>query len=327
MKTNLNTAAPITEKLILVRFKMHQWSGRKFDKPASDRFVQLLDADQEDEAEGGPKDSSDAAPKDSSNVGRFNKILVERKSLLTVFQARTELLNRHKHLTAPWTDDGVRVLTAELFFQYTQQMREAGAAYVAAGKHYAHEVYPGEIEKAKERLGPLFKPSDYPTTEELEYQHRAPSIHFEPLPNPQDVRVWGVGEIAAREIEADVRNSVQAGIDAAHAHVATTLIERAQEFVAKVRRYDSGETKQLRASAVENLREMVEVVLKGLNVKRDPALTDLARQLEIALRTVAVDELRDETTLRKNKTAEIDRIAGKFAGVFASPVRAAGGAV
>ena len=312
MKTKQdNSTGSIGDKLILVRLKTHAWSARKFDKKASNEVAKL------------------AGKEDATDIGRFNKTLIEKDAIEPVRTARNELYNRHKFMTAPWTDDGVRVLTSELYFEYTKTIREATAQYNHEVTRFVDVVYPAARDAAKTRLGPLYREQDYPTIEELRHSLRAPEVHFEPLPNPEDVRVWGVGEVAAREIERDVRNSVQEAIDAAHAHVAGALITRAQEFVDKVRRYDKHESRTLYETAIENLRDVINLVLSGLNVKQDAALADMARQLEIALRDVSIEDLRGvekkEKTLRKTKTAEVDRIAGKFAGVF-GPAVAAGGA-
>jgi len=287
----------ISERLMIVRLSVSQWYARRFDRNASDDVAKLH------------------GKKNADEIGRFNKILVELDSIKPIKRACADLKMKHYSMTAPWTDDGERVLTSELYFPYIEMVREKQAEIRTLSRDFARGEYATQIDIAKERLGSLFNKADYPSAGDIEDAFMV-RYRFEPLPNPEDVRVWGVGVNAAKEIEEQVRADVTAAITAAQQHVADSVTKRAQEFVEKIARFHQGDTKMLFETAVENLRETVGLVLKGLNVTGDPALTKACDELLGAIAEVTVDKLRTGADLRVKKMAEVEKIASRFAGIY-----------
>lgn len=298
-KTKPAPAATVntSERLMITRLGVSQWYPRRFDRKASDELARLHG-----------KQTAD-------DVGRFNKILIELESLKPLQRAVADLKTEHYRMTAPWTDDGARVLPVDLYFGYVEMVRDRAQTIRTLSSDFAGGEYAEQIKLAEKRLGGLFKREDYPTPDDVEGRFTVRQ-RFEPLPNPEDVRVWGVGEKTAREIEKQVRADVTEAIDAAHKHVVDQVLKQAQGFVEKVARYHEGDTKTLFETAVENLRDVVQLVLQGLNVTGDQELKRTAGALVEALADVNVEKLRTGSELRVAKMREVDQIASRFAGVY-----------
>lgn len=286
-------------RLMLVRLTISQWSGRKYDRGASDDVARVHGL-------GGG---------DSADVGRFNKILVDPETIRPVRHALKKLQNEHYRLTAPWMGEGTRVLTAPLYFDYTETIRKLRGDADAAVARFARRDYPREREDARSRLGDLFCETDYPAPEEIEGRFGA-RVRVEPLPDPDDARLLDLGATDAAAIAGDVRASMEEAIAEAHRSVVDELARRAREFVAKVRKYGSGETRGLRATALTNLLETVDLVRRGLNVAGDPALDEVALQVNGALRGLSVETLRGDEDERRARTKAVEDVLGRFAGVF-----------
>ena len=290
------------ERLMIVRLKLKQWHPRKFDRKASDELAALHGA---------------AAADD---IGRFNKILIDMKSIKPLQKAIRELRDHHYQMTAPWSDDGQRVLPAELYFDYCEMLRVRSADIEALADQFVDVEYADQRTKAAARLNGLFNADDYPDPDTLREKFSV-AYRFEPLPNPEDTRVWGISDEAANEIADDLKASMTLATDAAHADVVERVYTRATEFVQKVRRFHQGELddkarNSLYETAVTNLQDIVELVLKGLNVNGDQELTKMAASLAADIEGLNTTDLKQDSALRIEKTAEIEDRLSQFSGVF-----------
>src|SRR5690606_3207581 len=74
-------------------------------------------------------------------------------------------------------------------------------------------AYPGYVSAAANRLGSMFKPSDYPSVEELEKKFGM-EMRVMPVPSSEDFRV-SMSEAQADRIKADIeRHVAEATLDA-----------------------------------------------------------------------------------------------------------------
>lgn len=285
------------ERLMLVTLGLHQWYPRKYDRKASEEVARNHGAASAEE------------------VGRFNKILVEINSIKPLQQRIVRLRNDHYAMTAPWTDDGVRVLPAELYFDYSRMVQDARHEIDRLADDFAWNEYLRQREAAKVRLNGLFNENDYPTPDIVRSKFGV-DVSFSPLPNANDARVWGIGDEAAAEIEAAVRASQDKATADAQKHVLDQVVARAREFVEKVSLYDKGDSKKLYATAVENLREVTDLVIRGLNITGDQQLEKLARDLSDSIADTNVERLKNGEGERKAKVQSVEQVLDRFQGVF-----------
>ena len=288
------------ERLMLVRLSLHQWYPKRYDAKAT-------------------RDVTSLHGVDPVRAGRFIKILVDLETIKPLQQRMRQLREDHYAMTAPWADGGDRVLPSGLYFDYVEMINRGETEIARLADEYA-EQYEVEIDRARAELNGLFNDADYPDKHTLRGRFGI-DYSFEPLPNPEDVRIWGIGDAAAAEIHDTVVANQSAAMDKAQAHVVEQVVERAREFIGKVRKY--GELVQndvkgarLYDSAIENLTDVLNLVMKGLNPTGDPELTKLAGDLGKAVVAINGGKLRNSTDTRETKTAEVEAIIGKFSGVY-----------
>ena len=286
----------ITEQLMVVRFKQHKWYPRKYDRKASEEIARLHGIT------------------DASAAGRYNKILIDLDSIRPVERAMGKLYSQHFRMTSPWTDDGSRVLPTALYFDYTRALRDGRAdidrevaAFVA--------IYAQQREQARQRLLTLFNEDDYPPVEEIGRRFGI-QVYFEPVPNPEDARCWGIGTAAAEEVERDVRASLEERFQNAQADVIKRVETAAREFVEKVQKFHNGDARTIYETAITNLADITGLVIRGLNVTGDAELRALAQELAGSISGLNIEQLRNSPTARITKSKEVDAIVGKFAGAF-----------
>jgi len=291
------------ERLILVSLNIHQWRPTKGDKKAADELAKLHGID------------------DSRDVGNFNKRLASKDVIQPVQTAAREVRDLHDSMTAPWTHKGQCVLPADLYFEYCKDMGEAIEKFNQAADKFANEDYENEREARKLFLGGLFNANDYPLPGEIRGRFGI-EYHMFPLPNPEDCRVWGIGDDTAAEIAADVERSVNESIQEAHAAIIARVEISARDFITKVERYSNGERQEkgrgnkLYDTAVTNLRDVVTTVLSGLNVTGDQSLNKLAQDLSNAVDGLSAGDLKSSLGLRDKKVKAVEKTLDKFEGMF-----------
>ncbi len=298
-----NVGTTTNTRLMVVKMKCSQWYPRKYDAEISKKIAE------------------DYGVANAERAGRYNKLLISAESIRPLQQAFGYLKdNIHYKYTLPWADVGERVLPVTLQWEYAALVREQKEKIEALVQEFAFGEYRQQREQAKLDLNGMFRESDYPPAAEVADRFEV-RVKYTPLVNPDDVRVWGIGDEAAAEIEADVRADMEAATDEAHQVLVGKVIKRAKEFIAKVSLYDAriaNDEKGVRLhdTAIENLRDVVIMVLKGLNVKDDTNLTALAKQLNGLLSDATPDTLKHSAQQREDKTKAVEKTLAKFEGVY-----------
>jgi hypothetical protein len=300
MKETMMETKSNSERLMIVRLGIHQWYPRKFDRKATQQIADLHGVSIE-------------------RAGRFNKILVDLETIKPLQKRLRQLREDHYAMTCPWGDDGQRVLPAELYFDYVAMVRDSIVEIDRLADTYA-EQYQVELDKARVELNGLFNEDDYPDPQQLRLRFGV-DYRFEPLPEGDSVLAWTVIDDKAREdIKRELQESLERSVQEAQAHVVNNVVERANEFIGKVRRYDAQiqetDKGRLYDSAVDNLRDVVKLVLSGLNVTGDQELAKLAADLDDALTGVTADRIRNGQQFRTEKTEAVENVLDKFQGVY-----------
>ena len=159
MTTTTNNTAALTEKCILIKPSISQWTARKFDKKIT-------------------KEVEDTH--NSKDIGRFNKILIAESSLKDIQKIANEARALIYSKTAPWLDDGYRICTTAIYFELTQEISEIKGRFDACTSKFI-DNFPAYIEEARNRLNGTFNPADYPTPSELQRKFNF-SVDFLPIP-------------------------------------------------------------------------------------------------------------------------------------------------
>lgn len=290
----------LSDKIMLVTISIHQWYPRKFDKKATAELAGIHGV------------SADRA-------GRFNKILVDLATIKPLQQRLRKLRDEHYQMTSPWGDNGERALPAPLYFDYVEMMKDAMIEIDQLADAYEVE-YANEIDKARAELNGLFNENDYPAPHVMRGRFGV-DYNFEPVANADDVRIWGIGDEAAAEIEAEVRTATEQRVQEAQQHVVDQVIERAQEFIAKVKKFDAQVYEDVKGprlydSAIQNLRDVMTLVLSGLNFTGDQQIEKMVTDLKTSLKGVHTSKLKNSKSTRDESIEKVEAVLAKFEGVL-----------
>lgn len=272
----------LNQRAMLVNLTIHQWSARRHDKAAT-KQVELAHG--------------------AKNAGRYNKLLIDEAALQPLSSLASSLRQQHYKLTLPWGDNGDRLLPSKLYLRYTQEMRELRDQFNTKADEFVAE-YPRYIQEARQRLGGLYDPSDYPATSEIRRRFGV-EMTFLPVPTADDFRVQ-VSEDHANQIRREITEVVEQR----QAEAFKSIWARAREVVERIAETCSKDNPRIYDSMMDNTAELVGL-LEGLNVNDDPELTQLARDIQTRL-VVRTDRLRNSAVARSEAARAADEILSKM---------------
>ena len=93
----------LTEKAILVKLSIKQWSTSRFDKEVTATANKHYNA--------------------QDGAGRYTKVLIARDAITEIRKSANEARTFHYENTLPWKDDGYRMLPSANYMDYTQAIR------------------------------------------------------------------------------------------------------------------------------------------------------------------------------------------------------------
>jgi hypothetical protein len=268
----------IQNKAMLVTLSVSCWTARKQDKRVS----------AEVEASHNAKDA-----------GRYNKDLVSKAHLDPLTQYASLIRAYHYKMTLPWMDNGARLLPSKLFMEYSAELRTMKQEYANRVSTFV-QAYPSRVQEARQRLGTMFQPDDYPEASEL-YGKFDVELDIMPVPNGADFRV-DVGDAERARIASDISERVAKRQGAA----LRSAWDRVRESVGRVSSCLSSPKARIFDSLTGNLEDLVRI-LPGLNIGED---ADMERVCERIVNSLIVDpeRLRKSAALRSKVCAEADAI-------------------
>jgi hypothetical protein len=217
---------------------------------------------------------------------------------------RHRALSHWKGLTLPYTEPGVRLIRQQDISAFNVQMTTLKAELAEAvwrlEEHYA------ELKSlARDRLGSLFNPADYPATLgglfaiEWDFPSVEPPDYLRQL--APALYEQEKARVAARFDEA-VRLAEEA--------FTSELAKLVSHLTERISGQDDGKPKIFRDSAIENLREFFDR-FRSLNVRSSEQLDELVGQAQRVIGGVEPQDLRDSAGLRQ-------QVATQLAGVQAT---------
>lgn len=256
----------LTQKAMLCRLSISQWSARKLDRQATEKVKQDFNT--------------------STDAGRYNKALIATNALKAVQQAAGEARTFHYANTLPWQDDGARILPAKNYLEYTAGMRKLEATFNKTVSDFITE-YPNLVEDAKKRLNGLFNPADYPKDITGKYSF---AVQIDPMPTAIDFRV----DLASEEVDM-IRRDIERRTEAATEEATKDLWTRLHTAVSAMVERLSTPDAIFRDSLIGNMSDLVEI-LPRLNLTDDPELDRMTKEIEQKLITDPEELRRDKQT-------------------------------
>ena len=249
--------------------------------------------------------------------GAEGKFLSVGKKLLDnrhpAFKAVTAVRNRAvchvKSVSLPYPEPGIRLIRQDRIDQLDAQMREyreeLDEAVQKLDDHYA------ELRQAaRERLGTLYDPSNYPVSlidmfsMEWEFPAVQPPDYLRQL-NPQ------LYEQECRRVQARFDDAVRMAEEAFTSELAAIVSHLTERLSGQV----DGKPKVFRDSAIGNLTEFF-ARFQDLNVRSNEELDQLVANAQRIVRGVEPQALRDNQTLRQHVATELSGVQSVLDGLL-----------
>ena len=286
----------LTHDAMLVSLRITAWSGRLYDRQASNHVAVHHDA--------------------AASAGRYNKRLLPKAAFAALTATMSAARSTHYEQSLPWDDQGSRLLTVANYERYTELLDGLRERMVRERARFI-EDYDDNIDQARLDLGRLFRIEDYPSKEVLHgkfgIRHRIVPVpdadHFMARLASDDT------ERVKRDIEREIEERLQDAVG--------DLYRRLGEAVERVseRLQEDGEGKPLvfRDTMIANIRDLVDVVPR-LNIFGDDRLAQLCEQVKEKITHADPDTLRPSRQFNPNVRRQVKRDADalmeKFAGYF-----------
>ena len=294
----------LSSRAMLCSLSISMWSARIHDQAVSEEIATLHRA--------------------SVNAGRYNKLLLPKTALEEIQKIAQEARQEHYFMTLPWGDDGYRVLPAAAYMDHTEKMRMYANRFGPAVDALVSK-FEEFVAQAKNQLGTMFQPSDYPGIREDREKLTMPApnelrakFSFEtkvmPLPDAADFRV-SLGDEEKMRIQRQITATVEASLQVASRDLWQRLFDAVSHLAERLKAYKvttEGVEHPFRDSVVTNLVKIVDILPK-LNVTGDPALETLASEVRVAL-LVDPKELRTSDAARVETARAAEAIAQRMAG-------------
>lgn len=273
----------LNDRALLVQLSISQWTARKYDKKASKEVTTAHGA--------------------ASAAGRFNKSLLPMNDYLdAVHKKATSIRTKFYENTLPWGMDGMQMLPTSNYLNFMTEFRKERDEWNWHVNNFLN-VYSDLVEDAKQSLGSLYDPADYPSQADITRKFNMDLAVF-PVPT-NDFRVSIASDELTR-IQQDVERRVQQAQSTAMNEVWQRLFDRVKHMAEKL----SDPKAIFRDSMVENAREIC-ALLPRLNFADDPNLEAMRQQVEASL-LKHPDALRNNPDLRRDTAAEAKAIMDKM---------------
>ncbi len=271
----------IQTRSMLVDLLIRKWDATKYDKRVS------LETEQKHGAH---------------DAGRYNKQLIDKVHLADLSSLAGQARQFHYSRTLAWSDKGLRLLPSELFLDYRQEIASLKTKYLAARDAFI-KIYPQLVQDARNRLGTMYDPMDYPPVDKL---HDAFDIQIEfmPVPDAGDFRV-DIGN----EERAEIQQQITDALNARMTDAIRECYARTREVVKKISEQCGDKKRRFFDSTIDNARDLVDV-LKGLNITNDPQIQAMEAELRNLL--VSPDAIRANPVTRQRVADDADALLAKL---------------
>ena len=294
---NLNNDA------MLVSLRITAWSGRLYDRQASDHVAASHDA--------------------SFSAGRYNKRLLPKSAFAALTAVMSKARTTHYENTLPWDDQGSRLLTVANYEHYTQLMKSMQEKVVRERSRFI-EDYDENVEQARQDLGKLFRIEEYPSREALQGKF---AIRYRIIPVPEaDHFMAKLASDDTDRVKRDIERHVSEQLHGAIGDLYRRMGEAVERVSDRLKEDENGKPLVFRNSMIENIRELVDVVPR-LNIFGDEGLARLCEEVKDKIANVDPDTLRPskvyDPMVRRQVKRDADALREQFAGYFAPPAESA----
>jgi hypothetical protein len=246
--------------------------------------------------------AADAFGAEGAFLSAGKKLLdTKHPAFKAVTAIRSRIVSYWKAMSLPYPEPGIRLIRQDKIDSFDAQMTEFQAEVDEAVLHL-DERYAALQSAARNRLGSLYNPLDYPESlcglfqVSWDFPTVEPSSYLQQL-HPE-LYQQECERVAARFDDA-VRLAEQAFMD--------ELQQLVAHLTERLRGQADGKPKVFRDSAVNNLTEFF-TRFKQLNIRSNEDLDTLVEQCQGVVRGVEPQNLRDNQGLRQHLVSELGQV-------------------
>lgn len=219
----------------------------------------------------------------------------------TVTGVRHRILATWQSMTLPFPENGIRLIKQNAVDEFNRRMtelrEELDEAVWRLDEHYA------ELKSAaRERLGSLFNPGDYPQSVRGMFQVSWDFPNVEPPDYLQSLNP-SLYEEECRRVSARFDEAVQLAEEAFISELTGLVAHLTERLTGQA----DGKTKVFRDSAVENLLEFFRR-FRQLNIRSNTELDELVDQAQQIVQGIEPQSLRDNRVLRQTVASELTEV-------------------
>lgn len=260
----------LNERAMLVTLNISSWKPSKVDKRASKEVADNHGSD--------------------ANMGRYNKHLIDKSALEDVNRAATALREYHYSRTLPWSQDGPRILAAELYQEYTETIRKLKTDFSTAVDGFIGR-YDSFVQDARYRLNGLFVESEYPRVSQLADKFGV-ELSIDPMPSSDDWRIK-LGDDEEQSIREDIERRSKQAVNGAMQDAWQRLHDALNRAVETC----NTDSPRFSDSMLGNLQDLV-AVLPKMNIGGDPRLAELCTELSGRISGLTTEVLKTDSEQR-----------------------------
>ena len=259
----------------------------------------------------GVRKSLSSSQKDqaANHFGAESKFLSAGKKLIdtshpafkAVTNVRSQTIAYWKEVSLPFPEPGIRLIRLDAIEEFNQKM----ALYQVQLEHAVRTLdqhYEELRNAARDRLGELFDPADYPATlvGMFAIEHDFPSV--EP---PQYLQHFSP-EMYRQECQR-VQSRFDEAVQLAEQAFMEELSRLMEHLTERLSGQDDGKPKVFRDSAIANLTEFFER-FRSLNVRSNEQLDELVLSAQRIVQGIEPQQLRDNQWLRQSITTRMTAV-------------------
>jgi hypothetical protein len=280
--------ASLRERTILVACSVSCWSAKRQDRSAA-RDIER-------------------AKQTSTGTYEARKVLVEKQYLAAVSSAANALRMYVTSSTAPWAQNGARLLPTANLAKFTADVQRLSYQYEQEVTRFCDVTYPVLLADAPRRLGAEFRPEEWPDTGAGIRSKFGWSVEYMPLADAEDIRL----DLGEEHIDLIARSYAEQQRQWASA-VVRKPIEDLLRVIGNMHAVLSTDGK-VYETLTGNVAEVCRIA-RGFNIADDPEIERLIRDAE-RLASVPVDSIRGSNRVRRDAAAEAEAMLRRLEGVL-----------
>ena len=286
---NLEHIPTLSTSALLFDISFSVWTGRKQDKNAPREVT-----------------NNKKAAKDAASVTQYLMAGTEKLNRIVSFTQQV----RHwvNENTLPWSDTGTRLLPADKFMEFKDELNKKEQLYEDLVAEFLDE-YPTLVSAAAFKLGDMFNRDEYPTVDEIQGKF---GVHysFSPITQVQDFRVQ-MGEETVKELKNQYETYLASKLTAAMDEAWGRLYDTLNHMSTQLGLDETGKKRKFHGSVLSGASELCGL-LSSFNIANDPNLETMRKDLENVLFGIDADEVKKREGAREELKSRVDSLLEKF---------------